>query len=154
MITPTIGRIVWLYATHRDVACHDDKQPFAAQVVFVHNDRLINVAYFDHNGAHHALHSVTLVQDEEPKPDDRPYAEWMPYQKGQASKHDADQSPKTDLPAPKATEWPRNDESADSPKDWGATWDPLQVSGPVVEAPKDAPPKEDAAPKKGKKDNG
>lgn len=88
MIKPTIGRVVWLYGAHKGTV-HDVREPLCAFVVHVWGDRMINVAYFDSNGAHHAETSVTLLQDDDPKPEHQPFACWMPYQKGQAAKYEA-----------------------------------------------------------------
>ncbi len=85
MITPTIGRVVWVF---RPFVTNDVLQAEAAFVVYVWNDRLINVAGFDHDGNPFALTSLPLVQDDEPKPEGN-FAAWMPYQKGQAAKQDA-----------------------------------------------------------------
>lgn len=84
MIKPTVGRIVWV----RRNESIDKAQPEAAMVCYVHGDgRLINVKGADHNGGDFVLTSLYLLQDE----DDNqippwPYAEWMPFQKGQAAK--------------------------------------------------------------------
>lgn len=94
MIKPTIGRVVWV---HRSTSI-DKKQPEAALVAYVHSDICINIAGFDANGVPFALTSVHLQQDGEPQPEwTKPnesghhgtYAEWMPYQKGQAAKTEA-----------------------------------------------------------------
>lgn len=87
MIEPTVGRIVWIRGVSGEN--HDVSQPFAAIIAFVWSPRIINVAYFDHNGSPRPLRSVTLLQDDDAKPDDQPFACWMPYQKGQAAKYEA-----------------------------------------------------------------
>lgn len=89
IIAPTVGRIVWFTPTNDDayVEVHGN-QPFAAIVTYVHDDRMVNLTAFDHAGNAKPHTSVVLVQDGDPKPDDR-YAEWMPYQIGQAKKHEA-----------------------------------------------------------------
>jgi hypothetical protein len=86
MIRPTIGRVVLV---RRPEVTHP--QPEAGIVVFGHSDNMINVAGFDHNGVPFARTSVYLVQDE-PIPQHvyrSTYAEWMPFQKGQAAKAEA-----------------------------------------------------------------
>jgi hypothetical protein len=83
MITPTIGRVVLI----RRKEAHS-VQPEAGIVAFVHNDRLINVAGFNANGAPFSMTSLLLVQDEE-MPEEGDCAYWMPYQKGQAAKTEA-----------------------------------------------------------------
>jgi hypothetical protein len=89
MIKPTIGRVVLVHRPE-----NTSTQPEAGLVVFVHSDNMINVAGFDHNGVPFARTSVYLVQDD-PIPQHAyrsTYAEWMPYQKGQAAKADAAES--------------------------------------------------------------
>ena len=76
MIAPTVGRVVWFYP--RGAA----PQPNAAIIAFVHNDRLVNLAYFDVNGVQYSAQRVQLLQDGE-QPTTR-YCTWMPFQIGQA----------------------------------------------------------------------
>jgi hypothetical protein len=85
MIKPTIGRVVWVF---RPLHTNDINQAEPAFVCYVWNDRMINVAGFDHNGQPFALTSLQLVQDDEPKPEGN-FAAWMPYQKAQAAATDA-----------------------------------------------------------------
>lgn len=85
MITPTIGRVVWVVRPRETT---DIQQAEAALIAYVWNDHLINVAGFDHNGNPFRLGSLRLVQDDEPKPEGN-FACWMPYQKGQAAKEAA-----------------------------------------------------------------
>jgi hypothetical protein len=89
MIKPTNGRIVWFTPGPRDaIGRYDTAQPLAAIVTHVLNDRLVNLCVFDSAGNAAARTSVPLLQDD----DDRPegcFAEWMPYQKGQAAKTEA-----------------------------------------------------------------
>jgi hypothetical protein len=80
-ITPTVGRVVWFY----DQEGHG---PLAAQIAYVHSPSLVNLGYLAVNGESKSATSVTLVQEGEPKPNGY-YAEWMPYQKGQAAKTEA-----------------------------------------------------------------
>lgn len=91
MIQPTPGRIVWFtpYKGDADIAHHDKSQPLAAIVVYAWGERYVNLTVFDQNGATHARTSVLLLQDDDPAPDIGLYAQWMPYQKGQAAKADA-----------------------------------------------------------------
>ncbi len=91
MIAPTIGRMVhvWKNGAYLDGAIVQVDQPLSGQIVYVHTDRMINVAGFDANGDVFRLTSVALMQDGDAKPDGgQPYAEWMPFQKGQAGKTD------------------------------------------------------------------
>lgn len=90
MITPTVGRKVWYRPTEYDKSGPGGMQAYGAQpcdatVVFVHGDRMVNLLVVDHNGNTHKRTSVTLMQDGDPQPQSA-YAEWMPYQVGQAKK--------------------------------------------------------------------
>ena len=91
IIQPTVGRVVWFTTGVDHGFSKHDSQPFAAIVTYVWNDRMVNLAAFDHNSVPLAFTSVTLVQENDPKPEGY-YAEWMPYQVGQAKKH-ADDKP-------------------------------------------------------------
>jgi len=84
MIPPTNGRIV-LFHPPAHFGCHDRKQLLAAIVVHVWNERLINLTVFDSDGVPHPFTSVQLLQDDDAPTRDS-WAEWMPYQKGQAAK--------------------------------------------------------------------
>jgi hypothetical protein len=87
MIKPTVGRVVLFrpgLGFERIGTRHDD-QPFAATVAYVWHDRLVNLAFADHDGRSHNATSVPLLQDDDKAPVAF-YAEWMPYQKGQAAK--------------------------------------------------------------------
>lgn len=88
MIEPTVGRIV-LFHPHVNDGGDPNGQPHAAIVTHVHHDRLINLTVFNENGSIYAKQNVQLVQDEDPFPTDGSYAEWMAYQKGQATKTDS-----------------------------------------------------------------
>ncbi|MGN8190294.1 DUF2829 domain-containing protein [Burkholderia sp. 22088] len=89
MIEPTVGRIVHFRpgksAAGLRIQC-DPKQPLAAIVTYVHGPRMVNLAVLDALGRHHALTSVRLLQGDDKGSDDEPFAEWMPFQKGQAAK--------------------------------------------------------------------
>ncbi|MCP3709746.1 hypothetical protein M3I54_22645 [Paraburkholderia sp. CNPSo 3274] len=91
MIEPSIGRVVWFRPGKnlRNVQT-DLKQPLAAIVCYVHGPRSVNLSVFDALGKHHAFVNVPLLQDDDKAPDgEMPYAEWMPFQKGQAAKTEA-----------------------------------------------------------------
>ncbi len=103
LIPPTPGRVVWFHPQQGD-PIHGSDQPLAATVAYAHNDRLINIGLIDHRGVHHSRMRVVLVQDgdEIPKGDyglHASYCEWMPYQKGQAAKHEASEPKPADVPA-------------------------------------------------------
>lgn len=85
MITPTVGRVVWVI---RPAESLDIKQPEVGFIIYVWNDHMINVAGFNSNGTPFSSTSLALVQDDEPKPEGK-FACWMPYQKGQAAKYEA-----------------------------------------------------------------
>lgn len=91
MIKPTIGRVVWYWPTAYDLAqgmfaYPGSDQPMAATVSFVHSDRMVNLSVVDHNGQAFEKRSTTLLQDGDVVRDRAGYAEWMPYQKEQATK--------------------------------------------------------------------
>jgi hypothetical protein len=90
MIVPSIGRVVWYYPG--GTAQREADQPNAALVAYVHNDRLINVGWLDHNGIPRHATSQLLLQegDAEPQNPTTPFAAWMPFQVGQQKKHDAE----------------------------------------------------------------
>lgn len=81
IITPTVGRVVWVIRPRDSL---DVGQPEEGSIVYVHSDRLINVAGHNANGEPFALTSLPLIQDGEPKPEGN-FACWMPYQKSQAA---------------------------------------------------------------------
>lgn len=94
MIKPTVGRKVWYRPSETDkksgtgnpaMAVFGD-QPCDATIIAVHNDRLVNLAIIDHNGGYHVRTSALLLQDDAKPADGQGYAEWMPYQVGQAAK--------------------------------------------------------------------
>lgn len=90
MIKPTVGRVVWYTPVDNAPEGVNHKgQPFAAIVTYVFHDRMVNLAVFDHNGVAQSRTSVPLVQEGEQPPNGSPYCEWMPYQIGQAKKHEA-----------------------------------------------------------------
>jgi hypothetical protein len=84
MIVPTVGRVVWFHPSRSEGVT----APLAGLVAYVHSPTMINIAYFDVNGVAHSATSVPLHQDGDERPSGF-YAEWMPYQKGQAAKTEA-----------------------------------------------------------------
>ena len=91
IITPTVGRIVWYHPGQVKPAgfISDRAAPCAAIVTYVHHDRMINLVAFDQNGGMHPRNSVQMYQENDPTTDEPvEYAEWMPYQLGQAKKHE------------------------------------------------------------------
>jgi hypothetical protein len=88
MIKPTIGRVVWFQpARQADQPLRE--QPYPALICHVHSDKLINVGFFNENGTAGSACSVQLVQEGDTASQNGYYAEWMPYQVGQAKKHEA-----------------------------------------------------------------
>ena len=90
MITPTIGRVVWFHMSgetkdsRADFVTHSE-QPHTALIVHVWGDNCVNLTVFDHNGVPFQFTSVTLLQDDETPNGAGMWAEWMPFQKGQAA---------------------------------------------------------------------
>jgi hypothetical protein len=98
MIKPTVGRKVWYRPSAGDIAGSGTLPamntagagvscaPLDATVVAVWGDRCVNLAIFDIYAQVHERRSVTLKQEGDTIPDGMAYAEWMPYQVGQAKK--------------------------------------------------------------------
>lgn len=95
MIQPTPGRIVWYNPSEQDLKGGNEKPmirngdaPLAAQIVAVHGDRCINLLVSDALGYQFRRLSVQLLQGDGQDHPSGPgaYAEWMPYQQGQAKK--------------------------------------------------------------------
>jgi hypothetical protein len=94
MIEPTIGRRVWYWPSAWDrgqrqdietqpesIIQADGSQACDAGIVYVHGQRLVNLAVNDHNGRPHRRCSVRLIQPGDTIPTDgSAYAAWMPYQ--------------------------------------------------------------------------
>lgn len=90
MIKPTQGRVVWFRPHVTDgISRLGDGQPHAAIIAGVRSDAAVNLSVLDHFGNWSARTNVPLIQDGDPPPADCSYAEWMPYQKGQAAKTEA-----------------------------------------------------------------
>lgn len=92
MIEPTVGRVVWFTPPYEKDGPFNEpffgfKPPFAAHVAYVHDRRYVNLMVIRPDGAGVVgFTSVGLLQDGEAPPPYGRYAEWMPYQKGQAAK--------------------------------------------------------------------
>lgn len=93
VITPTIGRKVWYWPSGHDLqtlslrqhhAYIGQAQPFDATVIYVWNDRSVNLCVTDHNGNVFTRTSVTLSQPGDLSVPPEGYASWMPYQVAQA----------------------------------------------------------------------
>ncbi|HEX4828315.1 MAG TPA: hypothetical protein VFV12_08820 [Xanthobacteraceae bacterium] len=89
MIKPTVGRVVWFTPPADRDTRWDKTQPLAAIVAYVWNDRMVNLHVTEQTGSAVAYTSVPLLQgDEAERPPDF-FAEWMPYQVGQAARYEA-----------------------------------------------------------------
>lgn len=89
MIKPSIGRVVHVCRKSLDYTSGVE-QPRAAIVTYVHSDTMLNLSIFTPGGDNIGRTSVYLRQPEvklEDVPDDL-YAEWMPFQVGQAAAAD------------------------------------------------------------------
>jgi hypothetical protein len=85
VIEPTRGRVVLFTPAKTDNIAHDGK-PLAAIIVHVHSNSTINLTVFDAFGRVHPRTSVQLLDEQEQGAEGAAFAEWMPYQKGQAAK--------------------------------------------------------------------
>lgn len=127
IITPTPGRVVWFYPAEHDGIGRLGGQPLAAIVAGVHNDRLVNLAVFDAYGNTQQRSNVPLVQPSDAnRPAGGAWAEWMPYQIGQAAK--------TQEPLEQASS---DSETGDSTA--GEEFHDLPTSGDVEESNTQAP---------------
>lgn len=88
MIKPTVGRVVWFHPGPGFVGAFTAGEPLPAFITKVWSDTGINVGGFDANGKPFGATSVLLVQEGAPRPS-YSFAEWMPYQLGQAAKAEA-----------------------------------------------------------------
>lgn len=91
MIKPSIGRVVLFTPAKAADKRNDKTQPLAAIVACVHSDRSVNLTVFEQSGAASIAGyiNVPLLQDDDEPRETGFYAEWMPYQKGQAAKTEA-----------------------------------------------------------------
>ncbi len=87
MIKPTIGRVVW-YHPPFVADSGTNERTLAAIICHVWSDTCVNLAVFSSNGIAENQTSVFLYQGDTDRPSSS-YAEWMPYQQGQAAKTDA-----------------------------------------------------------------
>jgi len=103
VINPTVGRKVWYRPSKFDTLGPGamqlagsldggNAQPLDATVIAVWGDRMVNLLVVDITGKLFPKLSVTLRQEGDPVAADLEgnvvggYAEWMPYQQGQAKK--------------------------------------------------------------------
>ncbi|MEN6540880.1 MAG: hypothetical protein ABFC67_14830 [Mizugakiibacter sp.] len=108
-IKPTVGRVVhYTPGPTEKIPGNGSGQPLAALIAFVHSDSCVNLAVFDANGNNHSRTSVPLVQDDTGLLPEWGFAQWMPYQKGQAAKTEQLQeqlSVDSAAPAPSVSEF-------------------------------------------------
>jgi len=92
IIIPTVGRVVWFYPASNTAESgfvrNESGGPYAAIIARVWSDKLVNLSVFDANGTPHSRTSVALVQGDDAAPD-YAFCGWMPFQRGQAAKLDA-----------------------------------------------------------------
>ena len=88
MIEPTIGRVVWYHPKpgSGDPPPLYPEQPYVALIAAITPEGLLNLTVSNHAGYAFAKQGVRLRQDSDPV--ERGDAEWMPFQKGQAARHD------------------------------------------------------------------
>lgn len=97
MIPPSNGRIVWYtparpvegFDSDGHVTQHDKLKPLVVVVCHVWGDRMVNLLVIDSNVMQHPRTSVTLLQDDDLKPENGRFCSWMPYQLGQAARAEA-----------------------------------------------------------------
>ncbi len=88
MIKPSIGRVLWFYDENHS----EGDQPKTALVCHVWSDTCVNLAVFDTNGNPTPGRTSVLLHQGEGERPARMFAEWMPYQIGQAAKHEKDEA--------------------------------------------------------------
>lgn len=96
-IAPTVGRVLHFiptvdYMASRKQAFGNPAQPLAAMITYVHSDTMVNLTVWDQNGEQFGVCSVPLVQEGCDMIVGSFYAQWMPYQKGQAAKNELAES--------------------------------------------------------------
>jgi hypothetical protein len=92
-----VGRKLWYWSPDtaaQATSCLDDKVPFDATVVFVDKNQLVNVSFFDHEGSAHTDLEVEVhdpdVENDSHNSVGEAYCTWMPYQKQQMDKVEAE----------------------------------------------------------------
>jgi hypothetical protein len=95
VIKPTVGRIVWYHPTNKenlevllsDMTVNGQQNgPLAAMVLAVHSDTQVNLMVYSAYGQSRFVDRAYLWQGDGGRPVGVSYAEWMPYQIGQAKK--------------------------------------------------------------------
>lgn len=100
MTQPTVGRVVWFWPSpNEQLAFPREGQPLAAHVAAVSEDGFtVNLQVIDANGHAHARQDVPFIEDGGAA--GFSYACWMPYQRAQHAKNEANQLGSSDSPAP------------------------------------------------------
>jgi hypothetical protein len=80
-IVPTVGRVIWYWPGKGDPTPLTLDQPFKADVIYVHGPTAVNLEVISHEGRRFTKQSVLITDGAEPG-----FAQWMPYQKGQAAR--------------------------------------------------------------------
>ncbi len=92
IIKPTVGRLVHVYIDGYYALNYQPElaidTPLAAVITRVLGDRQVNLTVFNHDGKTYPLQDVCLVNGGK-VPNGQNYADWMPFQKGQAARTDA-----------------------------------------------------------------
>lgn len=105
-ITPTIGRKLYFYPNGMPTGIpphtmNDQDSPLDATIVYVWPSTAqvgpefsLNLYVIDHAGVPMPVHGIPLVQDGEDAPAaPQPYAQWMPFQVGQAKAQETEKAP-------------------------------------------------------------
>jgi hypothetical protein len=88
-IIPTVGRVVWFYPDDSFIGLyHSPGQPLAALIAHVWGDRMVNLMVIDSGGNPVPVTSVDLLGEDDSTEGRGRHATWMPYQIGQAKKHE------------------------------------------------------------------
>jgi hypothetical protein len=85
-IPPTVGRMVLFWPRRDDNIAKQPNQPLAAVIAAVCGPSAVSLCVFDVQGVPHGYTDIVLIQEDEARPLGGDFAEWMPYQKGQAAK--------------------------------------------------------------------
>jgi hypothetical protein len=89
MIMPTVGRIVWFWPDKNDCPGQwPGEQPLAAIITHVVHNRRVHLNVFEATGGSCAKVGVLLKQPSDPDVYGE-HCSWMPYQVGQAQKHES-----------------------------------------------------------------
>lgn len=86
VIVPDVGRHVHFIPAGEDVGfmVRHGIQPLHAVVLYVHNERAVNLQIVDHHGHTHTRTGVVLVQPNDVYDEGVSHCKWMSYQISQA----------------------------------------------------------------------